>query len=174
MPPTPLPQWWPRNYGLRHLPNIDEAAVFKREIKFRSAFDKRHSDPSKNYGVHGVEIAFYLHGPEGVVQFIIYTNWHLPNVQEEFDSKHPSSEYPYLFHKPMAADLGYHSRKPMYEDQEPLTEDCDFLGGKCYYDGSTTNAEDVFKILLAGGDEAVWKELERCYARMFSAESITA
>lgn len=56
-------------------------------IKFAPAYDKRHSDPKKNYGVHGVELKFILKGEEGAVQFVIFTNWMLPNVQKEQDAK---------------------------------------------------------------------------------------
>jgi len=140
----------------------------ERRIVFNKAWDKRDSDPSKNYGVHGVEIAFYLIGDDGAVQFVIYTNWHIPSVQQEFDNKPPRSEFPYLSHKPLPADLGYHSYKPTYEGQEALTDNCHLLGGPCYYDGSTLNAERIFKILTVGGSEAVWTELENYYKEVFN------
>jgi len=54
-----------------------------REIKFSPAYDKRDPDPSKNYGIHGVTITFLLKGEKGAVQFVLYTNWHLPHVDHE-------------------------------------------------------------------------------------------
>lgn len=167
---------------------------FKREIVFRPAFDKRSDDPAKNYGIHGVELAFYLIGDDGAVQFVVYTNWQLPHITEE----HSKLFDDHILCRPMPADLGYHSPKPMYEGQEPIgskrfywrdpTKEerkfrfapvpdseptgtftpCDLLGGKpCYYDGSGLNAEPVFEILLKEGSPGVWKELERYYADTF-------
>ena len=110
--------------------NMDE---FRREIKFSPAFDKRTNDPKTNCGIHGAEMAFYLHGPKGVIQFVVYTNWPLPHVQKELDAKPPSRDFPYLFHSPQPADIGYHSPTPRYEGQ--TSGECGLLGGKCYYDG---------------------------------------
>lgn len=132
----------------------------RREIVFRPAWDKRHSDPSKNYGIHGVEMAWFLHGPEGAIQFVVYTAWHLPEVAAELKRDHP---HPRLF-EPMPADLGYHSYIPRYEGQTRLTENCSVLGGRpCYYDGSSLQAIKVFDILVGQGEEAVWKLLEEEY-----------
>ena len=136
----------------------------EREIVFHQAFDKRHSDPKKNYGIHGVNMCWYLKGPEGVIQFVIYTGWHLPEVQKELDSKPFDPRFPYLSHKPSPADIGYHSYIPRYEGQTVLTEACDLLSGSpCYYDGSSLCAEEGFKILTEGGGDAVWKWMESWY-----------
>jgi hypothetical protein len=136
----------------------------ERIIKFRPAYDKRHTDPKRNYGIHGVELLFLLKGEEGAVQFVLYTNWHLPHVQKELELK--SS---HIHCHPMPADLGFHSPKPMYEGQTSLTEDCEYLDGKpCFYDGSTMNAERVFNVLLEKGDEGVWSELESYYKSVFN------
>lgn len=148
--------------------STETAKGFRREVVFHPAYDKRNSDPNKNYGIHGVNLTFYLHGPKGVIQFVIYTNWQLPHVQAEFDARPPHREYPYLFHSPQPADIGYHSPVPMYEGQTPMKGECSILGGKCYYDGSSLMAEDVFKVLVEGGDEALWKELERRYNEMLT------
>ena len=131
-------------------------AEFKKEIILDPAWDRRHKDPNKNYGIHGVNLTFYLTGEKGVVQLVVYTNWYLPHVQQ----------FPFL--EPVPADVGYHSYTPMYEGQTILRDKCELLGGKpCYYDGSSLQAEEVFKILLNGGSEAVWKELEQQYNELF-------
>lgn len=149
---------------------LTETSQFSREITFRAAYDKRNPEPSKNYGIHGVDMTWLLKGPLGVVQFVVSTNWYLPHVQREFDAKRGPDFDPYMFHKPSPTDIGYHSPKPMYEGQEPLTEDCGVLGGRCYYDGSGLQAEDVFKILLEEGSEGVWKEMERRYYHLFETK----
>ena len=135
---------------------------FKRIIKFTPAFDKRNPDPKKNYGIHGVNLGFYLKGDKGVIQFIIYTNWQLKHVQEEFDEK-TDREFPHLFCHPLPANIGYHSPVPKYENQTILTEECEWTGGKCYYDESGLNAEPIYWKLVGEGEEVMWKELERYY-----------
>jgi hypothetical protein len=138
-----------------------------KEIKFTPAYDKRSSDPKKNYGIHGVMIYFYLKGELGAVQFVVYTHWQLPHVQADIDAKPPDPRFPYMFHEGTAWDLGYHSAKPMYEGQTKISDQCELLGGPCYYDGSTLNAEPVFDTLRAEGDDGVWKKLEEYYHQVF-------
>lgn len=135
-------------------------------IRFTPAFDKRSADQSKNYGIHGVDMRMVLKGDLGAVQFVLYTNWHLPHVQEGLRVDMQPNKH-FLF-EPMPADLGYHSYRPMYEGQEPLQKECEFLNGKpCYYDGSTLNAERIYTTLLEKGSDGVWQELEEYYMRIF-------
>lgn len=139
----------------------------ERKIEFSPAFDKRHPEPRKNYGIHGVEMKWYLIGELGSVQFVVYTNWQLPHVREQ---GRKSWRDPCLF-EPRAYDLGYHSPKPMYEGQTAmcgpgechvLPKDC-----SCYYDGSSLNCEPVFETLIREGHDACWKELEDYYVSTF-------
>jgi len=41
------------------------------------AFDKRHTSPPQNYGIHGVDVVYYLEGKRGKIYFAIFTNWQL-------------------------------------------------------------------------------------------------
>ena len=144
----------------------------ERIIEFSPAYDKRNSNPAKNYGIQGVEIRFVLKGDRGAVQFVLFTSWYLPHVQAELDSK-PLGELPYMFHKPLPADLGYHSLTPRYEGQKPMADSCPYLDGKpCYYDGSGLNAEPVYERLLREGDIGVWTALEDFYKKIFGMEEI--
>ena len=112
-----------------------------------------------------------LTGKEGAVQFVIYTNWHLPHVQKRFDEL-PLNDFPYMFHKPMPSDLGYHSYKPLFEGQTIITEKCPYLNNQpCYYDGSTLEAEKVFDILCKEGSNGVWNELKSFYKSTFGVKS---
>jgi len=141
----------------------------ERIVEFEPAFDKRHKDPSKNYGIHGVTLKMLLKGEKGAVQFVVYTNWQLPHVTEEQLRKPADLVSKRVLFLPMPADLGYHSPKPMYEDQSPITEECPYLDGKrCYYDGSGLNAERIFDVLVKEGDKGVWRELEKYYKDTFS------
>ena len=138
----------------------------ERKIYFEPAYDKRNPDEAKNYGIHGLDIRFVLKGDKGAVQFVIYTNWQLPHVQKELARKATKDNL--FLYLPMPADVGWHSPVPIYQDQEPISEECEYLDGKpCYYDGSTFHAEKVFDILVAEGDEAVWKYLEDYYNQVF-------
>jgi hypothetical protein len=143
------------------------ASTFHREVEITAAYDKRDPNPAKNYGIHGVELRFVLRGPAGAVQFLLYTNWMLPHVEKDLDSKHGSHS---LCH-PLPADLGYHSLRPMYESQE-AQPGCPYLDGKpCYYDGSGLNAKRVYDVMVAEGGDAMWKELEAYYAATFTHEA---
>ena len=134
-------------------------------IEWHPAYDKRDPDPNKNYGIHGVEMRWYVCGEEGVVQFVVYTNWYLPHVAAELLTPgHKTFRC-----APMPADLGYHSPIPHYDSQNPM-RDCLLLGGDCYYDGSTMNAERVFSLLVEQGGDAVWDELDRYYRGVFRCD----
>lgn len=143
---------------------------FARTIEFLPAWDRRSPDPKKNYGIHGAEILFLLKGPDGAVQFRLFTQWQLPEVTRE-KMHHPYDPIGGDFHwmeRPMPADLGYHSPVPRYDGQDILTDECIALDGKpCYYDGSSLNAEPVFERLLREGHDGVWAALEAYYTRTF-------
>lgn len=138
---------------------------FERVVTLSPAFDRRSDNPRKNYGIHGVELRMILKGPLGATQFLLFTNWQLPHVTKEHDH-----DLKHILCRPMPADLGYHSPKPQYDGQTSLP--CDLLpGGRCYYDGSGLNAEDVYTTLLTEGSDGVWKRLEEYYREMFETES---
>lgn len=102
--------------------------------------------------------AYYLAGMRGTVQFVFMSYEHA-GVQREF-----------------AADLGYHSPKPMYENHEPLGNkgECHALrrpwtDSYCYYDGSGLNAERVWEAFLAAGrdEEVIQTHLRDFYFDVF-------
>jgi hypothetical protein len=139
----------------------------ERIVEITPAFDKRDQDPRKDRGVHGCELRMLLKGPEGAVQFVLFTGWYLPGVIEWWKSRGLDTTQ-----AAMPADLGYHSRVPMYEGQNAIMESCPYLdGAPCYYDGSSLNAEGVFQLLLEGGSDAVWSRLEEFYEDTFDREN---
>jgi hypothetical protein len=138
------------------------AAGLKRDIVLRPGYN--HGSK----GVHGVDLCFYLTGQLGVIQFIVYTNWMTPEVQADYDARTPNPRSPYTFHQPIAADIGYHSPKPMYEGQTSMQGDCKLIGGRtCYYDGSSLGAEKVMDVLRREGSEGVWSYMENEYRERF-------
>lgn len=133
---------------------------FEKLVTMSGAYDKRHPDPSKNYGIHGMDIRFVLKGPKGCTQFVVYTGIHLPHVDAELRGKGSLSL------EPTGVDIGYHSPKPIYEGQQPM--DCSLMPeGKCYYDGSGLAADEFMPEFIAGGTDAVWKMLEQRYNDWF-------
>ena len=137
---------------------------YERSVEILPAWDKRNSDPKKNYGIHSVDIKFLLKGKQGVVQFGISTGWFLPQNRQSI--KNHSELYPLPF------DIGYHSYVPLYEGQTLLTESCPYLDGKpCYYDGSGLQAEKIYEVMVAEGGEAMWKRMEEFYLTHFGKGS---
>ena len=130
----------------------------ERLVIWSPAWDKRSDDPSKNYGVHGMELRFVLKGPQGATQFVVYTNWMLPHL------RYGHKKIDGFLAEPLPADLGYHALVPQYEGQE-RSGPCKFLDGRpCYYDGSGLRAQGVFDKFVAEGEDSVWKVLEQCLA----------
>lgn len=128
---------------------------FRREIKFEPGHAKRG-----DYGLAAMTIRFLLHGQEATIQFVLSTGWYPEKIAGRFGDKWNSGS-------PQSWDLGYHANEPQYEDHSSF--ECDFRPGKrCYYDGSGLNAEPVMEKFMAGGEEAVWTELERYYNIKFS------
>jgi len=173
----------------------------QRKISWEPAYDKRHADPQKNYGVHGLTMRFLVSGKLGTVQFLLYTNWLLASTRKDFDQFEKVSRF---LLDPLPADIGYHSRVPRYEGQNPmfrtkikrkapkeivfddevvslpdfeldrefLPEPCIYLNGDpCFYDGSSLNAVRYFDILVEKGDEALWLALEDYYSRALGIEA---
>lgn len=125
----------------------------ERITKLTPAYDKRHKDPKKNYGIHGVDVRMILKGDLGAVQFVLFTNWYLKHIDK--------SRWSDYMKEPLPADLGYHSPKPKYEGHTRITESCEYLDGKpCYYDGCGVAAGVIYDILLKEGSDGVWEELE--------------
>lgn len=136
-----------------------------RDVQFTPAFDKRHADPEKNYGIGAVEIRFILKGVEGAVQFVCYTNWYTQGVVAEKGLNLITSSDS-LF-KPHGFDLGYHSPTP---DRGYSKLPCSVLEqGYCYYDGSSLAADNLVDVLIAEGSDGVWKELESYYTNVFES-----
>ena len=141
-----------------------------KKIEFAPAYDKRHDNPNKNYGIHGVNIRWLLIGETLATQFLVFTNWQLKNVQDELVTKAyqgiQSGESKFLIEMmlPMAADVGYHSLFPLYDDDRPTGDLCEYLGGKpCYYDGSGLRAEDLYWKFVERGEDAIWESLQDDY-----------
>jgi hypothetical protein len=143
---------------------------FKKITRVRLPFDRRDPNPGINYGIGGIETTHILQGPKGAVQFTVYWPIYLPHVERERDWSKERSFGSEHGRAPMGADVGYHSPKPMYDDQ--TCRDCDLLeGGKCYYDGSGLAADrwvkEVFSVRGVHPEDGIWWRLENEYRELF-------
>ena len=121
---------------------VEQVGEFKRIIMFSMPFDKRHSDPKKNCGIHGMNNAYILVKDQKAVQFVLYLPVHLDHVAAElFKNNRLGSYNPF---EVMAAEVGYHSPTPMYDDQSSMSE-CKIIECECYCDGSVQYAKEVWK-----------------------------
>lgn len=63
--------------------------------------------------------------------------------------------------------IDYHDTVPHYAGHTPI-EDCTFVGGPCYCDGSSLAATKLWnEYILTGNEEVIWKELESWHADKF-------
>lgn len=150
-----------------------------RSITFDVGYDHRAFPEACGGGGHGqsgMTMRFILRGPHGATQWIVYLpNWVPGNLSliGGVGSEQPWSAVPARrqLDDGMAWDLGYHSPKPIYDDQHGR-DDCNILpGGSCYYDGSGVNAGPVLEAFLAHGPHAVWAALADYYSQLFGASS---
>lgn len=141
--------------------------MFKKEILFRPAFDKRSDDPEKNYGIGSVDMIFRLIGEHGGVTFNVLTGWHLPGVVREIaDKPGTSPQMIEVLTRGMGAAITAHAKKPWYEGQKKMEADCEITGKNyCYCDSGYMAADELFKVFVASGVEPVWTELEVYYWR---------
>lgn len=149
--------------------------MLTQKIEISPAWDKRSDVLGKNYGIHSCELRMYLGNDDGWVQFITYTGWYTPEIEEEYKHnpkvKLVIEVYPFtMIAAPQPADLGFHSPKPIYEGQDSRN-DCHLLKGPCFYDGSGLNAIEMFNHLRREGTEGVWKRLENYWNELFAKEA---
>ena len=143
---------------------------FERWIEFIPGYDHRAFPKDcggGGHGQHGMEMAWYLRGELGVVQWKVCFIQAVPGNVGTLGNvpvRHANVD------DIMAVDLGYHSPKPRWEGQEDYGRmDCDLLpGGECYYDGSGLNAGPVLERFINEGPGAVWSELVDYYHSVFS------
>jgi hypothetical protein len=143
------------------------ATTYERRVDATAAYDKRHPQPSKDYGIHGVEFRFCLIGDAAAVSFGISTGWHLPSVVGVNEDSRPAyTQALAQFNRgigsyPLPMSMHFHVATPIHDylaEHEP--NECDLLpGGKCYGDVTFTGSDRPFFALLRGGLDGMWKEL---------------
>lgn len=154
--------------------------ALERRVEIRPAYNKRSTDPKKDYGIGAAIIYFLLIDKEArqAVQFVIATGWYLPGShtgksRERVKSLQGFKGVVAETDEPMPFDLGYHSPFPTYEGQTPMEDqDCPVIGpGLCYYDGSGLNAYEAFGVLVEKGSDGLWAFLSDYYRNTFLKEA---
>ena len=129
-------------------------------ITFECKFDQNGCRPGEEgcHGRHAMTLRFVVKGPDGAVQFVLYTDWLPIPCGTKLLMNSVGT---------MPADLGVHSRKPLYENQTPIADECKYTEGPCYYDGSGLNAYDAYAALVNQGIDALWTFLDGYYESAF-------
>lgn len=151
--------------------NMKKSTKFERIIRTRPPYDKRDSNPCKNYGIGSLRLFFILKGGKGAVQIVLGSKLYLVKQFMEWQMK--GEKYPFNDGEECLScwDVGYHSWKPIqdWQDKSNFME-CDIAPkGKCWYDGSSLRGEvdKVVENYLEHGDEWIWKYLEKEYKSIF-------
>lgn len=147
---------------------------FERIVQTRPPFDKRNSNPKKNYGVCGLHLWFILKGKKGAVQIQLGTKLYLAKQFREWRAE--GEGYPFEDDEEVITclDVGYHAWKPIRDWQnETNCMECQLSPkGKCWYDGSSLRGRDdrIVEQYLEQGDKFIWDYLEKEYIRVFGAD----
>jgi len=146
---------------------------FEKIIKTSAPYDKRHKNPSKNYGIGSLSIWFILKKGEKAVQVLLSTNCYLNSTIKEYKTLHPdflTGEYSEGDYEGWTCyDVGYHNNTPQFKGQESM--ECNILKkGKCYYDGSSLRGKNdkVAENYIKHGDNWVRSYLEKVWNGMFN------
>ena len=143
----------------------------ERVVNFAPPYDKRSSNPNKNYGISSMSIWFVLKGKKGAVQVLLVTKLYLTSVIKEY--QRDGRDLFFDEETFSCWDVGYHSPKPMYDGQEICQDECKYLDGKpCYYDGSSLRGDNLGlnKLFEEEGEEPIWEFLEKEYYEVFGEE----
>jgi hypothetical protein len=138
---------------------------FEKIIQTGPPFDKRNSDPNKNYGIGSLTLWFILKKGQKAVQVVINTNSYLNSITQDYFPKF-LKEGDYEGYS--CCDVGYHSNKPTYKGQ--LKMDCHLLKrGFCYYDGSSLRGKDdnIAENYIKHGEKWIWEYLENYWKEVF-------
>lgn len=142
--------------------------TLRRVVRIAPAWNKRHTDPSKDYGVGAVTIYMALVGPKGAMSTRFSTGMYLPEVRRDWRDRAEGLSYDPT--APMGLGVDYHSTESRFEGQRENA--CDLLpGGRCYSDGSALAGDAMLDVLLRQGEDGVWRELEDRYRSRFGGDN---
>lgn len=144
-----------------------------RTIIGRPAYEKRHDDPARNYGIGGLALHFALIGPEGAVSLEVLTGWFLPHVRERLrretdHAPHFASGNPArCAFEPTAGPMCSHDHRRRHNHYAAEPDDCDLLpGGKCWGDHGYLAGDQLLEALIAGGEPGLRDAMRGWYDAM--------
>lgn len=137
----------------------------KKEVRFYPPYDKRET----GYGICAMRCFMILKGSYGAITFNFHTGIYTKEVHEELIRNNAHNpEMLLTITRAMGADVSGHSYEPVDEytaKEGPSKKCCEWLDGKPCYIGSSSAllADEMFKIMIKEGDEAVWEKMEEYY-----------
>lgn len=145
----------------RHISRIklefDKDFGLERLIWSRNAYEERHEDPSKDYGVAGVTLGFVVIGSEGAVEWELLTNSYLPATEEAYKERKIS------FLGPTAGPVWWHWRTPRWENHDDRGQ-CEWLqADHCFSDIGFSIGDEVNKAFTNYGYDGVFNKLKVLY-----------
>jgi hypothetical protein len=117
----------------------------------------------QGHGVHGMEVRWFLRGPDGAVVLMMTTGF-IPGERWPGHGLSPGGLHDWT-RDPDGFGLQYHSRAPRYEGHD-AEDGCDLIGGPCYCENSLSGADDPVKRFVGEGEEVIWDALETAYASL--------
>ena len=121
------------------------------------------------HGVHGMEISWFLRGPDGAVRLRMGTDW-IPGELHPGHGLSPDGMRSSPMYRggwstdPRGCGLSWHSRVPLYEGA--TGEQCCYIDGQCYFDETPSGADPAVAEFIQRGEQAIFDALEEAYQRM--------
>lgn len=155
------PDWYPKADGT------------ERAVVFQPGYNgDRTGDPRRDYGVHGMEITWYLRGPKGCVTLTVTVPMWVPGNLYPGHGLPPAGEPHWAdMHNPHGFGVRYCAPVAQYEGQEPSRDDCPFIGVPCYADRYLSGADEPASKFTEFGDAVMWAALETFYLNLEGVSS---
>lgn len=148
-----------REHSKKSIANMRTLVDGEKFIFLTPAFEAIDDDPSKNYGIGGVNLIFAEKRGDLVIECSFYTEWYLPNVQERLHDKRGR------YYRPQPTCNGIYWHYPARKNEwQSHQKECIISGGECYGEvGSALYAEKITERLLSEGGVGVWDEIDQAF-----------
>lgn len=150
------PDWYPKPDGT------------ERAVVFQPGYNSDVTgNPRADYGVHGMEISWYLRGPNGCVYLTFAVlDW----VPGQLSPGHGLPPPGYPRREPEQHPHGFGMRwctpAPQYDGQGRWQEDCPLIGVPCYFDTWFSGADEPARQFTELGEPVIWEALRRRYEEL--------
>ena len=139
--------------------------MLKRDISITPAFDYMNDKDKAQYGRGCAKITFSIIGEKGAITLTAFTNWFLPETLKVIPD---ITEIDNNIH----SNIGYiHANTPLENMDDNLLfincyDDCSYVtSNKCYCYSflSCHNEEELIKLLIREGSDALFEKLKSYY-----------